>query len=172
MTPPRSSRVTFGTLVDGFEQARGKFNNAANQNELDEKAVFFALFEVVAWAGATGDWLLKSQRRRNKARPNPPTIQGLWYVRNRVLHYGAQAVYHGVMVMPGAFGSAGFGRMGFGGAHVVRTLTWRPRTALPKGVGVAGKQEYEAHLAKQPVSNTLAVASAELASRSARRPRT
>src|SRR5438132_1451198 len=100
MAIPSRSRVPLRILVEGFEAARARFSVAAGSGDADR--AFIALFDVVAWAGANGDWLLK--RSKAKGRTNPPVLRGLWFVRNRVLHYGADALFQGTLVMPLVFG--------------------------------------------------------------------
>jgi hypothetical protein len=60
------SRVPLRTLVDGFDNARLRFETVAGGADVDAK--FVALFEVVAWGGAIWDWFDK----RSKGKTVPP----------------------------------------------------------------------------------------------------
>lgn len=145
--------------MTGFESARARFTEAAGTGDRD--GAFIALFDVVAWGGATGDWLLK----RSAAKKNEPVIQGLWFVRNRVLHYGADALYQGTFLMPSVFGGAPFGVSPFGGGYSVSAWEWKPSRSLPRGRSPAGKAEYDSLLARRFVLETLQTASDQLARR-------
>jgi hypothetical protein len=149
-------RVPLRTLVEAFEAACKRFGEVAGGTDAD--AAFIALFDVVAWAGATGDWL----RNRSKARSRtvPPTVQGLWYVRNRILHEGPDALFQNTVVV--GFGMAPFGVGPFGGG-IMTGWAWKPSRSLPRGRSPAGKREYDSLVANKPVTDTLAAASGELA---------
>ena len=108
--------------------------------------MFVALFDVVAWAGAICDWYGHPSRKRKI-----PELEGFWFVRNRVLHDGAEAFLHSTGIGLGRFGRGPFG-VGEG------TWTWRRRARLtkpPPGKGTRGRHEYDQHLAEKTVSATL-----------------
>jgi len=106
---PRN-RVPLRTLVNGFEGARDRFEAAVGGADRD--VIFVTLFEVVAWTGAIADWF----RKRSRAKTVPPELQGLWYVRNRMLHYGAEALFQTEILFPQPLGFRGVpGRRRFAG---------------------------------------------------------
>lgn len=78
----RSMRVPLSLLATGFNQARWRLGDSSPQ---DADAGFRAPFEVLAWAGALNDRL---KDRADLA----PELRGLWFVRNLVLHAGADVV--------------------------------------------------------------------------------
>jgi hypothetical protein len=159
MAVPSRSRVTLRILVEGFEGARVRFVAAAGTGDSDD--AFIALFDVVAWAGANGDWLRKRSKAKNRV--NPPVLQGLWYVRNRVLHYGADALFQSAFLMPAVFGGVPFGVAPLAGGYPVLAWAWKPSRSLPRGTSRVGKKEYDSLLAGRFVTETLETASAELA---------
>src|SRR2546428_4540020 len=115
MTPQSRSRVPLRTLADGFEAARARFQLAAGSADRD--GAFIALFDVVAWAGAIGDWLKDSSKATNPT--IPPLLLGLVYVRNRVIHLGADALFQGTFLMPSVYGGTPFGIAPFAGGYAV-----------------------------------------------------
>ncbi len=62
-------------LVDGFDKASERFASAGSSAD----DAFRALFECVAWAGTINERL---RERGNSS----PELQGLRFVRNRVIH--------------------------------------------------------------------------------------
>jgi len=77
------SHVQTGTLIDGLASARARL--VASTPWTDPS--FHAIFELLAWAGAVRD------RFRDERRDIPAVLNGLWYVRNIVLHQGADILY-------------------------------------------------------------------------------
>ena len=158
------TRVPRRTLVEGFEASRVRLNTAIGRSDPDD--AFIALFEVVAWAGAIGDWFQNRRRTRKATTPTTPAeIQGLWYVRNRVLHFGSDALLQGTLLMPTLYGAGTYGTATFGGSYPVTTWTWKPSHRLPRGRSNAGKTEYDSLLAGNQVAKTLETVSSELARR-------
>lgn len=157
MTEKSRSRVPLRTLIGGFEESRRRFDTITGSAMRDD--VFVALFDVVAWAGAICDWYSQPSRKRKLAE-----LEAFWFVRNRILHDGAEAFLHTTGFGLGRFGHGPFG-VGEG------TWTWRRRTRLTKppknkpGMGKRGKREYDLHLAERTVSATLEALSALLAPR-------
>jgi hypothetical protein len=146
-------------LIDGFQAAYKRLTPIAWQGDQDE--AFIALFEVVAWSGAIRDW---SKARGTKGIPG---IDGLYFVRNRVLHYGADALSQVTVFVSGAYGSGPYGMGPFGGSggYTTPTWTWRPSRRLPRGWSKTGKSEYDSLLAGRPIATTLEAVSIELARR-------
>src|SRR5690242_18042631 len=68
--------VTLAALLEGFRAAVDRW-----ESEPDKAGDhgFRALFEALAWAGAVQD------RLEDQKTAIPPTLNGLWCVRNRVL---------------------------------------------------------------------------------------
>jgi len=165
------NRVPLRTLVAGFEVARERFDTAATRSDAD--VTFAALFEVVAWAGAVADWY----RKRSRTKRVPDDLKGLWYVRNRVLHDGAEAILQTTILMPPFTMRRSTLRGGSvlrGPAVVLSEPTWRPSRRLPRGtkkivkgkvkyVSTVGKKEYDRLFADQPIAATLQRVSATLA---------
>lgn len=158
---PRA-RVPLRTLVDGFDNARLRFEAVAGGADADAK--FAALFEVVAWGGAIWDWFDK----RSSAAV-PPEALALWYVRNRVLHYGAEALYQTTILWPQplilrAPGSAlrhpAGGSVLRGPTLILSAPTWRPSRRMPKGTGNRGRRQYDTLFAGQPIVESLRHAAA------------
>ena len=151
------SRVPLRTLAAGFEESRARFNLVTRSAAPDD--VFIALLEVVAWAGAIREWLRCQSKAKNRTIAE---LEGFWFVRNRVVHDGAEGFLHTTRHGLGRYGKAAYGE-GEG------TWVWKRRAPLTKpktkGMGNVGKEEYDSHLARKPVSATLATISAELAAR-------
>jgi hypothetical protein len=147
-------------LIDGFEAAHTRLRPVAWQGDAD--AAFIALFEVVAWAGAIRDWW----RVRGRSRV-VPGFDGLWFVRNRVIHLGADALSQVTVFVSGAYGSGPYGRgpFGGGGGYTTPTWIWRPSHRLPRGKSPVGKAEYDSMLANEPVATTTEDIRAALARR-------
>ena len=117
--------------------------------------MFVALFDVVAWAGAICDWYWHPSKRKFDE------LEAFWFVRNRVLHDGAEAFLH---VAGFGLGHFGYGPFGVGEG----TWMWRRRNHLtkpPPGKGDRGKDQYDLQLAGQTVSATLEALSVWLAPR-------
>jgi hypothetical protein len=107
----------------------------------------------VAWGGALYDWF----KKRSKAASIPPEALALWYVRNRVLHYGAEALLQTTVLWPQPLVVLATGGSVIGGPTVVLSApTWRPSGRMPKGTGNRGKAEYDSVLAGQPIAQSLA----------------
>jgi hypothetical protein len=85
-----ADRVPFQVLVRGYNEARERFESA----ETGTPEPFMALFETLAWAGVLRD------HYRTRGLSIPPTLSGLYYVRNRVIHEGADVLEF--VLVPGA----------------------------------------------------------------------
>jgi hypothetical protein len=135
-------------LTRGFNAARARFEALAGQDDADE--AFIALFDAVAWSGAICD------RLRDEQKSVPAEVNGLWFIRNFVLHQGADALARTVI-----FGAAYVGTpLGWPGA-ASDEWTWRDRSELPRGKSERGRAEYDSHLAGRQVTSVLdAVAAA------------
>jgi hypothetical protein len=138
-----SSHVDTHVLLRGFNAARERF--AASQPPADE--AFHAIFETLAWAGVLRD------RVSSEGKQSPPRLDGLWFVRNLVLHQGADVLEW--VFIPGAeLGTLVLGVSQFGaGTHA--GWWWQSRSELPAGRSEAGAAEYDAQLAGREVVEAL-----------------
>lgn len=139
-------------LIAGFEEARKRFDTAAPSPDRQENA-FRALFETVAWVGAIRDRLIGE-----KLTPSPE-IDGVYFVRNLVIHCGAEALEHSIAI---AFGSATYGAASFGGG-VDYGWRWRNRADLPPYKSKKGLSEYDTKIAGNRPTDTFAAISLALA---------
>jgi hypothetical protein len=114
----------------------------------DADAAFIALFEVVARAGALRDWW--NVPGRGKAVSG---IDGMWFVRNRVLHFGADALSQ-VTVFVSGFGQGPFGQGPFGGSYTTPSWMWKPSHQFPRARSNIGRAEYDSMLAGKSVAMT------------------
>jgi hypothetical protein len=134
----------------GFHKASERFASAGSSAD----DAFRALFECVAWAGTINERL---RERGNSS----PELQGLWFVRNRVIHGGADAL-RSVMVSGGAMlGAAVLGSFALGEAPTYG-WQWQPSSMLPTGRSQAGVEDYEKHPQGRDVAATLKAVSAHL----------
>jgi hypothetical protein len=139
-------------LLDGFREAISRWESASDQ---DGSEGFRALFEALSWAGSIQD------RLEAENRDLPPTISGLYCVRNRVIHLGADVIAFIAAYGSGTYGSGTYGGIGFGfglGSDVHR---FPPRSELPPARSERGCDDYEKHVAERPVTDVLRRALAE-----------
>jgi hypothetical protein len=141
-------RVPDATLVAGFRDAVARVEASGSGEE-----GFRAMFEALAWAGAVRD------RLRSSGSPIP-ALTGLWYVRNLVLHAGAEVVWAVTAYGAATYGSATYGGVGFafGTAGVSRSGTmFPPRSTLrpEESRRNFGGSEYDEHVATRPVMEVL-----------------
>jgi hypothetical protein len=148
------SAVDSKMLVTGFEAARARFLAAAS--DVDAEHGFHALFEVVAWGGAVLD-----RREKVEKKPLCPELQGLWYVRNLIIHRGTDARTWSVILPAIGWGDA-WGEA-WGGRPEERGWTWPERRYMPPHQSDKGLQQYETHLAGKVITETLATVSEFLA---------
>jgi len=86
-------------------------------------------------------------RIREESQPIPPTLNGLYYVRNLVIHRGADAV----SIIAGTYGRATYGSGTYGGdAHVFPSRDELPPPRYPTGL-----TDYDAHVAGTDIYATL-----------------
>jgi len=135
-------------LVAGFREACARFYAAQIQLEHDKG--FPALFEWVAWAGAVRDRLRADQK------PVPEVIDGLWFIRNLVVHLGVDAISRSVVLS--TYGGGMYGEGTYGGESR-EEWQWVARTQLPEPKSKRGLQQFDAKLAGRSVSATLQEAS-------------
>jgi hypothetical protein len=127
------THVPTGTLLDGLTGAVSRLrvvDPAAPEG-------FHALFEALAWAGALRD------RLRQENRAIPRTLNGLYYVRNLVIHQGADVV----LLIASAFGEGAFASAAFGGPMHV----FPARAELPTGESKKGAPDYDTDVARNEV---------------------
>lgn len=132
MTSGSHIQVPLSTLVRGFEKASSRFTTTERAADADE--AFIALFEVVAWAGSIGERLRKEKGDVHGV------VQGLYYVRNTVIHNGAETLAQSTFPRP--FGSGPFGAGAFGTGEVTE-WAWKPRNAFRAPRSPAGEAEYD-----------------------------
>jgi hypothetical protein len=140
----RRTHVEFETLLKGFNGARSRFS--ASRAGSDE--CFQAIFEALAWVGAMRD------RLREEQKPPPPALDGLYYVRNLVLHQGAD-VLEWFLIPPGVLGGSVLGGSVIGGGGS-QAIWWPDRSEMPAPRSPAGRDEYDAHVAGNQVGDVLA----------------
>jgi hypothetical protein len=150
----RQTHFPLKTLVAGFEKARERLEAATRA--ADDESSFHSLFEAVAWVG-----VIYEHRRVMGRHDIPPELRGLWFVRNLVIHQGADVVLW-TMAVPGSEP----GRL-VPGKSALGSVTqwgwqWPPRTLLPEPESLRGSGEYDSHVAGRIVADTLAVVSTYL----------
>jgi hypothetical protein len=136
----RQHSVPTSALVDGFKAAHERFK--ASMPGADE--AFRAIFEVLAWAGAIRD------RLRDDAITSPPIIDGLWYMRNVILHQGAD-------VLPWLYEPAGMvGTMKLGVSDPpLKSWQWPYRGDFDPPISTVGQSEYVSTLEGEDAISTL-----------------
>jgi hypothetical protein len=141
VAPERDDHVATPILVDGFEAAYDRFRSSV----AGTAEAFHALVEVLAWAGL-GDRLGEDR---------PPLLQGLYYMRNVVLHQGVD-VLHWIFIPVGMLGSMKMGPT----SPPHQSWSWPlagefepPRSRGEKPP--AGEEEYESLLAGKDAVTTL-----------------
>jgi hypothetical protein len=135
-------------LSDGFLAARSKFGVAGG----DSKLAFTAL-ECVAWTGSI------NERLRDDGLSSAE-LQGLWFVRNRVVHGGAD-VLRWVMVDGGAMLGAATLPFVLGQGPTYGWL-WPSRAEFSARRSDVGAREYDSHLTGKNVGATLEAVAAHL----------
>ncbi len=140
-------------LILGFGEAGGRVRNSPDPADAQG---FAAIFESLAWAGVIRDRLKKD------VKSIPPIINGLWFVRNLVLHQGADVVRVINTYGAGTFGSATFGGAPFGGGLTINSYVFPPRSQLPAGRSKVGGPDYDALVAGEPIGVVFARALAAL----------
>jgi hypothetical protein len=151
--PPR--HVPTETLVDGLRIAAERLGTARNASA---PTAFYAVFEALAWVGSVRD------RLKEERRVIPPTLNGLYYVRNLVLHQGADVLLRIEGVYGSAvLGEAVLGQMVLGSAGRRESRYVFPGLGdLPAGQSRAGHVEYSTHVANRNVNYVLATAITEV----------
>jgi hypothetical protein len=109
----------------------------------------------VAWTGSIGE------RLRKKKGFAPGVIQSLYYVRNAVVHNGAETLMQGTFARP--YGAGPYGAGAYGAGELTE-WAWKPRNAFLPPNSQAGATEYDSLLDGKSVRTTFAEVSKELAS--------
>ena len=148
----RRTHVPLATLAAGFNKARDRFVEASGAHE--SEASFQSLFEALAWAGAIYDRL----RGRHDVAPE---LRALWFVRNLVIHQGADVLLRTILVSGSELGMAVLGESVLGSA-TQWGWKWAPRQLLPEPQSLHGAAEYDSHVADHVVTDTLEAVSAYL----------
>ena len=130
-------------MLAGFRAALDRLRAA----DEDKVAAFHALFEVVAWGGGIRD--------RLEGQPRPQRLDGLYYVRNVVLHQGADILIR-TIASTAPIGAAALGSTALGGGGARKGWKWPPRDEFPRPRTRTGDNEYDETLARQDVVMTLA----------------
>jgi hypothetical protein len=140
----RPTQFPLKTLAAGFNKALERLESATQPP--DSEASFHALFEALAWAGSIYDQI--------KGRHDiPPELKGSWFVRNLVLHRGADVVLL-TIVVPGAEpGLLVPGRSALG-TTTQWGWKWPPRQQLPEPKSRRGSAEYDSHMAGELAADT------------------
>jgi hypothetical protein len=155
--------VSNAELLECFRIANERFDASAPP---PNREAFRALFEALAWVGALHDRLKEDQDAQGvppKRRVFPPTLNGLYYVRNLVLHQGVDVLLQIPGIGPAVLGAAVLGSavLGGGGGAAVATV-FPTLQALPIGQSPVGRDEYETHVASRNVNVTMATAAEEV----------
>jgi hypothetical protein len=147
----RRTHVPLETLATGFDHSRERLTGAR-----DSDASFHSLFEALAWSGLLYE-------RLSGRHDVVPELKGLWFVRNVVLHQGADVLLRTVLV-PGA--ELGMMKLGQSKLGSVTQWGWKwpPRQLLPEAKSPRGSSEYDARIADHVVRETLEVVSIYLGS--------
>jgi hypothetical protein len=134
-------------LASGFETAWLRYEEA--RRTPDTQAALESIFEAVAWAGALRDRFGKKQTDAY------PELGGFWFVRNLVLHRGADALDWAVEI-PGAELDTFVLDVSRLDTQTIWRARWRSASTLPKGRDRRNQEaEYEEHLAGRDIAETL-----------------
>ena len=140
-------QVESSVLALGLERARLRFV----ESEPGSEDAFIAVFEVLAWFGSIRDRLKFDGLER------PPVLDGLYYMRNVVIHQGADVLGWLLFFDHGSsLGAAKLGAVKLG-SSVSRTKVWHwpLQGEFDPPQSRAGKTEYETLLAGEDVSRTI-----------------
>jgi hypothetical protein len=85
----------------------------------------------------------------------PGLLDGLYYVRNIVIHQGVDVIER-VVTGGGAFASSAFATSAFGGPPVPIAPVWPPRSAMPVPRSSVGITAYDADVEGEVVTDVLA----------------
>jgi hypothetical protein len=146
-----AKHVEFETLLAGFNAACSRFGSSRPGSD----ASFQAIFETLAWVGVLRD------RLREERKPSPPALDGLYYVRNLVLHQGAD-VLESFLLPSGVLGASSLGTFALGSAGG-QSIRWPNRANMPAPRSPKGAGEYDGNLAGKEVSDVLADVASALA---------
>jgi hypothetical protein len=138
-----------GSLARGFRQAHARFVNEGRLTR-EPKEAFFPIFEALTWAVALDDRLAlgfsgdrtKKDWGWRRAFADGETMMGVRFVRNRVHHQWADALY------------LSKGRA-YPKRYPVVYFEWKWRGQLPPGRDDQGADEYRRLLVDQPARTTL-----------------
>lgn len=127
-------------LLHGFEAARQRLGRSLPGTD----EAFHAIFEALAWAGSIRD------RLKDDGIPRPPVLDGLYYIRNVVLHQGADVLpwlYEPAATVGGTF-RVGTTKVGPG----LKAWVWPFQGDFNPPLSPAGEREYVALLEGQDAS--------------------
>lgn len=129
------AHVDLSVLVEGLRTSHNRFTSAA----IEGTGRFHAIFEALAWVGSIRD------RLKDEGRAVPPVVDGLYYVRNLVLHQGVDVLEWALF--PGAeLGMLVLGESALGGMSR-HAWVWPPRTQMPTPRSLTGATEYDSLVA-------------------------
>ena len=144
------AHAELSVLLKGLSAASSRFASAP----LEGVERFHAIFEILAWVGLIRD------RLRQDSRPSPPVLDGLYYVRNLVLHQGADVLEW--VLFPGAeLGMLVLGESSLGSISRHASV-WPPRNQMPAPRSSSGAAEYDMHIAGREVTVVLEQVAAAL----------
>jgi hypothetical protein len=142
--------VSLQIYVRGFARAHTRFDEAGH----DWERGFHAVFETVTWSG--------SIRERLRALSGDcPELEGLWWVRNLVVHVGGDALTQTIVSHQASLANSI--SMVYRNIEAERALSdtpawqWRRRHEIPRHPqSPVGTDEYDTHLAGKAVAQTFA----------------
>jgi hypothetical protein len=146
-------------LVDGYRRAVTRFRSVPqdpNNPELP-RDTFIPLFEALAFAGSLIERVLEPKQKGDTRTTEEKlsTLQGVRYVRNRLIHQWALALVGRDVPQPRILTATGGSRLL--GPTVVFDWFWRPlaELPLPDTPDKLGRESYVKHLEEKPARQTL-----------------
>jgi hypothetical protein len=133
--------VSFEILLAGLEAAVERLRASSPGSP----EAFHAAFEALAWVGTIRD------RLHDTGRMILPMVNGLYFVRNVVLHQGADILEW--IILTGAYGEGPYGVGAFGGGPA-QFWMWPLRSDIPNWRSEIGLNEYDQHIASHDALDT------------------
>lgn len=142
--------VDLSVLIAGLVAANARLTST----QPGSSEAFHGAFEALAWIGAIRD------RLRRDRQPVPPIVNGLYYVRNVVIHQGADVlewmIIHGSSLDDWVLGKGQLGR------RSQKYWTWPLSAEMPTPLYETGKEEYDTLVGGRDAAETLAEAAGSL----------
>ena len=139
------NRVATMVLLDGLEQARLRFARC----EPGTAEAFHAIFEALAWIGASHNRLVADGLDR------PAILDGLYYMRNVVIHQGVDVLSWLLFPGSGKLGAASLGAFKLGGSGPSLEWRWPLVGECKSPESPTGTDEYRTMIAGSSVAATL-----------------